>query len=117
MDILQQKLGKDLFNLVLEYCDPIKDPQKERKRVMNMVFKSMSYFSKNVNYSRQYWIRALRQYDENITKRNATIYHTYKPICDPREFNTREILNGMSKRNKGMCPSYIAIIYKSFPVS
>jgi hypothetical protein len=49
MDYLEQKLGRDVFGLVLEFCDPVAEKQKHAKKIIDLLFKYQLTFC----YSRQ----------------------------------------------------------------
>jgi hypothetical protein len=39
MDYLQRVIGKDMFNIVLQFYDPVREKQVENKRILFWVFK------------------------------------------------------------------------------
>jgi hypothetical protein len=99
MEYIEQKLGRDLFGLVLEFFDPIKDKQIERKLVIHCMFKRLWYHAYQMpsdRYSRCSWIIQLRQYDNN------------------RKLTEHQQLLRFFRKNMGIDRHYIADIYKVY---
>jgi hypothetical protein len=98
MDFLLNELGRDAFGLVLEYCDPAKEPQRERQAKLNYLFYSvkagMSGMSGDAFIDRSDWIRTLRYYD---TGRSRNIF---------------EWIAEAKSRNKGISIDYLIDLYK-----
>ena len=45
MEFFNQQLGGDVYNLMFESYDPVKDAQIERKKRLNMVFEHADVFA------------------------------------------------------------------------
>jgi hypothetical protein len=110
MEFLQRLFGRDIYNLICDYCHPISELAMKRKEYMNVIFTACSKHNKfrQINYDRHSWYQSgYNSINSQWSLRNYWI----DKIRDMDAFMIATDKLKLRSRNKGISDVWLSNIY------